>query len=257
MLSEFAILDELRPIGLDEMDSISLMNRVDSKYLALNRSLMVILEQVRSKGYSVLRINGSRIQKYRTMYYDTPSLQMYLDHHNGRLVRQKLRTRQYVLTGETFVELKSKNNRARTKKKRIPISPFLYQSNALTDPEILTWLSDKLSYHSDCMSPSVETVFSRITIVNPRRTERTTIDFGLHFNNLRTGVSADFGDLAIIEVKQDGNHPSEIRDILMECRIKPVRVSKYCIGVAMTDDSVRKGRFKQKLMLIDKLNTQI
>jgi len=65
------------------------------------------------------------------------------------------------------------------------------------------------------------------------------------------------GDLAIIEVKQDGNFPSKMRDMLLEYRVKPVRISKYCIGTAMTDDSVKSCRFKQKLLLINKMKNRI
>lgn len=243
-------------INLDQMDSVRLLSRIDTKYLTEERSLRKLLERAVALGYLVFEDGGSRVLEYRSMYYDTPQLQMYLDHHNRRLVRQKLRIRCYVASGVTFLELKSKNNHGRTKKKRMQISPDRYLQNALNDSEQLGWLSGKLAYPSESLTPSLETLFSRITLVNPEFTERTTIDTNLLFRNLRMGTCADMGPLAVIEVKQDGNMDSRMRDILLDLRVKPVRISKYCIGTAMTSRSVKSGRFKKKIMLINKMKEE-
>jgi len=253
MESKFGILDSFIPIELTEMDSIRLMNRTDTKFLTDISTLETILEQAATHGYYAFEMSGERIHGYRSMYYDTPSLQMYLDHHNRRLVRQKLRTRSYVLSGQTFLELKSKNNHGRTKKKRLEIGNDEYGMDLSANDEASQWLGSRMTYQKEGMSPSLETVFSRITLVNPEMTERSTIDFNLCFNNVRKGRSADMGNLVIIEVKQDGNYPSKLRDILLENRVKAVRISKYCIGTIMTDDEIKSGRFKPKLILINKM----
>jgi len=257
MSDVFAYLDQLSPIELPEMDSIRLMNRVDTKYLTDIGTIAEVLRKVAGIGYLAFEMSGRRIHEYRSLYYDTPSLQMYLDHHNERLVRQKLRTRCYETSGRTFLELKSKNNHGRTKKKRLEIDPRQYCMMSLHSGSISEWLDEKMTYSRDGMSPSLETVFSRITLVNLEKTERSTIDFDLCFNNVRKGKSADMGDLVIIEVKQDGFFPSRFREILLESGVKPVRLSKYCIGTAMTDGAIKSGRFKQKIMFINKLKTQI
>jgi len=256
MEREFEILDSLKPIVLCQMESIMLMNRIDTKYLTDRCTLEKILEKVAESGYLIFETGGEVIHDYKSLYYDTPSLQMYLDHHNRRLVRQKLRTRCYS-SGETFLEIKSKNNHGRTKKKRFEIAPEKYWMMNIDDESIASWLDGRMTYQRIGMSPSLETVFSRITLVNPEKTERSTIDFNLKFNNVRLGNSAEMGDLAIIEVKQDGNLSSTLRDILLDFRVKPVRISKYCIGTAMTNHSIRSCRFKQKLMLINKMKNQI
>jgi len=257
MPTDLTILERLEPISIDEMDAIRLMNRIDTKFLTDSQTLGVILEKAAGKGYRVFEVEGLRINEYRSMYYDTPELQMYLDHHNRRLVRQKLRTRCYVSTGQTFLEIKSKNNHGRTKKKRMEIGAAEYRGELLASGAIAPWLEERMQYSLEGIAPALETVFSRITLVNREKTERSTIDFGVRFGNARNGASADLGDLVIIEVKQDGNLPSALRDILLECRVKPVRISKYCIGTALTDSDVRRGRFKPKLILINKLKEQI
>ena len=44
-----------------------------------------------------------------------------------------------------------------------------------------------------------------------------------------------------------------MKDILLRNRVKPVRVSKYCIGVTLTDPAVKSNRFKGKVRRIEKL----
>jgi len=257
MRTEIYPLYLMNPIELGDMDAIRLMNRTDIKYLTDMTVLPAVLKRLGDMGYFVFELFGDRIHEYRSMYYDTAGLQMYLDHHNRRLVRQKLRTRCYVSSGRTFVELKSKNNHGRTKKKRLEISKENYNVTSFEDPGVLSWLEDRMCFPPEGVFPSLETTFSRITLVNPDMTERSTIDFDLRFQNERTGQSADMGRLVVIEVKQDGNVPSPMREILLDHRVKPFRISKYCIGIAMTDPSVRSGRFKQKIMRINKLKAQI
>ena len=117
-------LDAFGPITLDEMKSVKLMNRVDAKFLTSETGLQAVLADAAAAGYRVLVTEGERQSPYDSVYFDTPGLQMFLDHHNRRLVRQKVRTRCYVRSGQAFLEIKRKNNHGRTSKKRMAIEPF-------------------------------------------------------------------------------------------------------------------------------------
>ena len=118
------LLSHLPPIPLEEMGSIKLMNRLDRKYLATLSQLEQLLKMAQGKYYA--QANGdSRFSPYRTIYLDTPDEEMYLAHHNGRLVRQKVRVRTYLDSGDTFLEVKNKDNHGRTKKKRISVQEQL------------------------------------------------------------------------------------------------------------------------------------
>ena len=44
-----------------------------------------------------------------------------------------------------------------------------------------------------------------------------------------------------------------MKGILLGHRVKPVRVSKYCIAVTLTDPSIKSGRFKVKVRTIEKI----
>ena len=240
------------PIGLDEMKGIKLMNRIDTKYLTTETELVRILEAAR-EDYRVQEILGQRISSYDTIYFDTADFDMYLAHHNRRSSRQKIRTRSYVDSGDTFLEIKNKNNRGRTKKVRIPISG----NDLLNFTENLSardFISNKSNYPLEKLEPRVRTRFERITLVNNEKTERLTIDMGLRFENLHTGEGMSLPGVVIIELKQDGAGASPMKDILLDERVKPRRMSKYCIGTVLTVPDIRKNRFKENLNYINKLN---
>ena len=244
-------LEKLRPITLEEMDSIKLMNRIDSKYLTEEATLLKILADAAAAGYRVLVTGGERISPYRSVYYDTEGLKMFYDHHNRRLVRQKVRTRSYVNSGDSFLEIKRKNNKGRTKKKRIGI-PSGELMDFRADKKACEYLAGHSWFTADDLSPVLETVFRRITLVNPALTERLTIDTCLEFRNFRTGLATSLQNAVIIELKQDGRAASPIRGIFLDHRVKPVRVSKYCIALTLTDPVAKTGRFKEKVRRIEK-----
>ena len=168
-------LDAFGPITLDEMKSVKLMNRVDAKFLTSETGLQAVLADAAAAGYRVLVTEGERQSPYDSVYFDTPGLQMFLDHHNRRLVRQKVRTRCYVRSGQAFLEIKRKNNHGRTSKKRMAIEPFEmmeFSGNA----EACAYLAKHSWFTAVDLRPAVETLFTRITLVNPDLTERLTID---------------------------------------------------------------------------------
>ena len=248
-----SLLSRFEPITLERMDSIRLMNRIDTKFVTDTLMLKNILNDALSHGYLVFESDGERLHAYDSIYFDTSDLQMYAEHRRGKLVRQKVRTRVYCESGLCFLEVKKKNNHSRTRKKRVEI-PLADFQDFRSDPEARLWLSSHSGYSVEEVSPAIETLFNRITLVNKGLTERLTIDTSVTFKNLRTRATADLGAAVIIELKQDGRTHSEMKDILLKHRVKPFRISKYCIGVSITDSRVRTGRFKEKIRYIDKLN---
>ena len=245
-------LETLRPITLEEMDAIKLMNRIDSKYVTNEAMLLRMLQAAAAAGYRVLVSGGARISPYDSIYYDTAGLAMFYMHHNRRLVRQKVRTRCYVNSGDAFLEIKRKNNHGRTSKKRIGIpSGQMMDFGAL--PDACAYLARHSWYQAPELTPSAETAFQRITLVNPAMTERLTIDTRLYFKNFRTGHDTSLQNAVIIELKQDGRAGSQMKNILLDLRIKPLRVSKYCMAITLTDPRAKTGRFKIKVRAIEKI----
>ena len=241
------ILLAFEPISLQEMESVKLMNRIDTKYVVSIQQLPDILTKAQPS-YFVQEIDGMRIADYDTMYYDTPSLDMYMRHHDRQLVRQKIRVREYVNSDLTFLEIKRKNNKGRTKKKRIVITDLQSQAQEVHD-----FVGSKSWYNWEDLSPKLRTVFRRITLVNKQKTERLTIDLDLKFDNQVNGRSEQIDGMVIIELKRDGNQPSPMLGIMQSEHVKQLKVSKYCIGTALTNPDIKQNRFKQKIRKIRKI----
>ncbi len=182
MLTEIiSILEKMAPITLDEMKNIRLMDRIDSKYVAPVALLPQLLEEMRPY-FKVQVNNGTRIAPYATQYLDTPEMDMFVMHQNGKLNRQKIRIRSYVDSQISFLEVKNKNNKGRTRKIRIPVEISHVDSINDLNPNI-EFLKEHSLYESLKLEPSLANSFNRITLVNNRETERITIDLNLTFYN--------------------------------------------------------------------------
>lgn len=60
--------------------------------------------------------------------------------------------------------------------------------------------------------------------------------------------------LAIIELKRDGHHPSPMHDLLIRMHVHPGGFSKYCIGSTLTNPNLVNNNFKEKLIWIKNLS---
>ena len=245
------LLKDFETITLEEMKSVKLMNRMDTKFVTNTSKLRQLLKMAQ-KDYYVQVINGERNLDYDTTYFDTTAFDMYTMHQCGHLNRQKIRFRTYCINQLQFMEVKTKNNHGRTKKKRIEVSNM-----DLNDTAKREFLQKHLRYEVDALQPVLSNHFSRITLVNKAMTERLTIDTALNFHNLLNGEDKDMGQLVIIELKRDGLAYSPVLQMLRQLRIQPHGFSKYCMGSALTGkDHLPVNRFKSKLIEINKLVNQ-
>ena len=101
------LLQYLEPITLEQMKEIRLMNRTDTKFVTNKENLARLLELAQGKYYAQFN-NDSKIANYMTTYWDTDDHRFYLEHHNGRAPRQKVRVRTYMDSDHTFLEVKTK-----------------------------------------------------------------------------------------------------------------------------------------------------
>ena len=245
------ILSTFSPISLEQMSGVKLMNRTDTKFVTNTERLRQLLEMARDD-YYVQEIDGERNLEYDTTYFDTTQFDMYNQHQWGHTNRQKIRFRTYCISGLQFMEVKTKNNHGRTKKKRIEVADMDVQ-----DEEKRLFLKKHLRYGVDTLQPALNNHFSRITLVNKGKTERLTIDSALRFHNLLSDQELDMGGLVIIELKRDGQVYSPVLEMLRQLRIQPHGFSKYCMGSALTgSDHLQVNRFKRKLIEVGKLVNQ-
>ena len=246
-----ALLDSMPPIGLDEMESIRLMNRLDTKYVTTKSRLISLLQLVQGKYYAQ-DIRTIRICPYRTTYFDTDDHVQYMQHHNKYARRTKVRVRTYLVDGDvTFLEIKNKNNHARTKKKRMRVGSVETAQHEEGTQELV---QKKTGLDFMSMHPVVQNLFDRITLVNTAKTERLTIDMNIRFHNYETGQDADSDQLVIIELKRDGNVYSPVTSLLRDLHVHSTGFSKCCIGMVWTDHSLKQNNFKPKIRQLAKIN---
>ena len=112
------VLNSFIPIGLNEMDQVSFMNRTDLKFVLSAGRVTDLLTSL-DRGYKILEINNERLYSYCTTYLDTSDYLFFNQHLTGKLERNKVRFRKYESTGITFLEVKRTTNKNRTIKWRI------------------------------------------------------------------------------------------------------------------------------------------
>ncbi|HKJ44069.1 MAG TPA: polyphosphate polymerase domain-containing protein, partial [Sunxiuqinia sp.] len=154
------------------------MNRIDYKFLLHKSQLPAVLDDL-TDYYYVLQIEKEVIQTYNTIYFDTPDNQMYLSHQNGRLNRYKIRSRQYDLTKDQFLEVKLRTNKGRCIKKRMKSG----EMNASFSADERQFLKQSAPYEAHELEPKIRNSFQRITLVSTRFEDRVTIDLSTKFGN--------------------------------------------------------------------------
>jgi hypothetical protein len=259
------IVKEYRPITLEEMSSVKLMNRIDTKFVMPIATLCQLLEMAKGDYRVQDTESGGRNAAYHTVYMDTAQYEMYRAHVVGHSGRQKIRVRSYVDSHLHFLEVKTKNNHGRTKKKRVSVSWDIPAEGTRADllrplddrqladtlqGDTLAFVQEKLRYDSQAIHPVIENRFHRITLVNSAMTERLTIDQQLQFDNLRTGQHLELPTMAIVELKRDGQTASPVLAMFQQLRVHPQGFSKYAMGLALTDPQLHPGRLKPRLMQV-------
>ncbi len=230
-------------ISLEDLNiKAAMLERLDNKYIVSVDRLLPAFARFKDL-FDVLEIGGKRSFVYATEYHDNMDAQLYRDHHQGRRKRCKVRVRTYVDAGFSFLEVKLKDVRDVTVKKRLKIE--------LASPELPSEALDFIDRcHQDMygtplgqsLTPVIQMRYSRITLVAKEGGERMTIDANLSFRNAANQRCAA-PDHYILETKSArGNGVADrIQRSLHVHTTK--RCSKYCMGMAALGLVERHNRF--------------
>jgi hypothetical protein len=244
------LAESFEPISLTQMEAAALLNRTDTKFVLTAGQLLTALTAVQPD-YWMLAVNGQRLNHYRTLYFDTPDFALYTMHVNGRSERYKVRSREYADTHLAFLEVKHKTNTGRTIKERISTAQPVVQMTVETED----WLQDTFPYNSRALEAKLWNTFTRLTLVSKRHCERVTLDVNLSFHTPERVKHLE--GIAIAEVKLDAaSQASPFLAQMRAQRVRPRGCSKYCLGVAMLYDQVKKNALKPKLLWLEKIVRQ-
>ena len=232
-------LEKFFPISLEALNGkAEMLERVDNKYIMPVGQLLPALDALKDF-FDVLDIEGQRAFSYATRYFDDAEQRSYYDHHQRRRKRVKARVRQYLDAGFSYLEVKVNEQRAMTAKRRMRISSPLRS----LDDQCMDFVR---TCYCDCygdefckeLEPVILIEYQRITLVAKEGGERLTIDTGMMFNGPKASRAAD-QSIFIIETKSARGNG--IADKIFRAQHATVtkRVSKFCIGMAVTGQVVR------------------
>ena len=241
-----------QPIGLKQLNAKAhMLKRLDNKYVVREAVLRNALEDLIAQ-FDVLEIDGKRVFTYETCYFDDAKNSSYFDHLRGRRQRFKVRVRKYTDAQMCFVEMKLKDKRGITIKKRLN---YLVEKYGVLDSNAWDHIvsSYKELYGRDFayeLAPVLEMCYKRVTLVAKDGGERMTIDCRLSFSGHGRSCSVD-DNIFIVETKSsNGNGIAD--KILRSLHQHPVKsCSKYCVAMAALNGVSRHNRF---LPALRKLN---
>lgn len=247
-------LMSFEPLGLSDLGVSALMNRVDTKFMLSVQEVPQLLHALQPL-FGVLQINQEVLFDYSSTYLDTPDFHLYRSHHVGRPKRTKVRVRDYMSTGTSFLEVKSKNIYRETTKHRVSLpfyKPFTASNHAEGLKLGMRGIADildaqfNLPYRHD-LKPTLRVNYRRLTLVSVERTERLTIDLDVQMQALRDlGLDATttLNSVALLELKQQRlNKQSPAYECIRQFQAHSMGFSKYCMGVALLSDGVLWPRF--------------
>ena len=103
----------LPPTGLMEVVAMAdLQTRMDRKYLVPSEVFEQFVASMSGR-LAALDIDGRRLFRYESVYFDTTWLTAYRQHAHGRRRRFKVRTRSYLDSAECVFEVKTRAAAAR------------------------------------------------------------------------------------------------------------------------------------------------
>lgn len=248
-LGHISCLEEYESHDLSDLKNAELMDRVDTKYLIPINIFEDVLAHL-TPYYTALEIQGKRTFVYHNTYFDTPSLDFYHEHHQGKLNRYKVRHRQYVASNKGFLEVKLKNNKGRTIKTRIE------SRLACIDGDLEKNFLNSINKKFNDLRVSQWGSYERIALANEACGERLTLDMNVRFKSVYDEGEVRFSDFVVAELKQNKHSAnSPFVDEMSRLGIRPSKFSKYCIGCSLVMPKLKSNRFKPVLAAIRKITS--
>ena len=218
----------LAPLSLQDVLAVAdLQTRTDRKYVVEPEVVARLVDEV-GAGLGVLEIDGMRSFRYQSMYFDTPALDSYLGAAHGRRRRFKVRTRSYLDSGDCMLEVKTRSGRGETVKTRMLYD--IGRRSALDAAGLAFVRAHTCLPERAVLAPVLITAYRRSTMVDLTTGSRLTCDAGLECFS-PAGASVSLPDQLLVETKSAGG-PTAADRFLWRAGVRPVAVSKFCVGMA-------------------------
>ncbi|NTW28869.1 MAG: polyphosphate polymerase domain-containing protein [Coriobacteriia bacterium] len=235
---------ELDAVDLSALDrAAALQTRKDRKYIVPSS---VLEEAIREMGHeiSALTIDGKRMFRYESAYFDTPDLHSYLAAAYGRPSRFKVRTRTYMDSGKCLLEVKARERTDLTVKHRCPY-PLEDRSRLTAEGRLFIEQFNPVAMISRDLRHTLTVRYLRTTLFEAASASRVTVDTEIEAIT-HDGRHLRLPSLVIVETKTCGA-PSRFDRRLWSAHCRPVKVSKYCTTLAAIDPSLPANKWSRVL----------
>jgi hypothetical protein len=235
--------------SLEEVEArAGLQMRVDRKYIVDFETLERLFSDLGDE-YLALEIDGERLQRYDSVYFDAPSLTGYKHHLQGRRKRFKCRTRLYGGTA-CFFDLKLKGKRGETVKSRLPLSAP--EHGSLTGQASAFLKRGLLKEYGHAapagLVPTLQTSFERLTLIHADQPERLTLDFGITFSRTGSGERYRMRPGHVLIETKSGSQLGTVDRVLRRLGARPLTMcSKYCLGLALANPTLPTNPYRPLL----------
>jgi len=241
-------LHALPPVGLAELvERSELQTRVDRKYV-LDPAGAESLLALAPAGTRALDIDGERTFGYTSVYLDTPDLVGYHLAAHRRRRRFKVRSRSYDGVDLAYLEVKTRHGAHTVKTRlegqhvvggRLSEQGLAFVAQTLADAGIDATVVASLA-------PVLRTHYGRSTLHLAHDASRVTLDHGLAWARIGSGMTANRPDLVVVETKSAGA-ASPMDRLLWSHGTRPTRISKYATGLAALDPDLPHNRWSRTL----------
>lgn len=236
-------LDRRPGITLEELNAAAeLLTRVDRKYVLTPDVVHAFVTALPATA-RVLQIDGLRSFRYTSTYFDTESFDSFLHTARRRPRRGKVRSRTYLDSRQTFLEVKARH-RGHTVKNRIPWETRPLDHRA-EDFVTRTLAASGVELDGE-LNPVLHVDYRRSTILLPEAGARVTIDSDLSYRLVEGGRHWAVQGLMIVETKS-GTRPSPADRLLWRLGHRPRGISKYATGLAALRPELPRNRWHRLL----------
>jgi hypothetical protein len=237
-------VDHLRPVSLVDLDgAAALLDRIDRKYVVAGPLAAQMLAECRGR-LSALEIDRRRSFVYESYYFDTPELDSYRGAAFKRRRRFKVRTRTYTDSEMSLLEIKTRDGRGRTVKRRRPID----HSDRYRIPAEMRPFVDQTTGIDGLGARLVEILgsrYSRTTLLDSADGARITLDAGL-VCFARAGRAVGLGDQVVLETKSERAATAADR-WLWSNGVRPTKISKFATGLAALHPELPSNKWHRTL----------
>lgn len=238
-----SLVERFPAIDVEGMDSLAaLEQRFDRKYIVSEEEANNFFSMMPGS-LTALEIDGKRSFAYESWYFDTANLESFRATAHRRRRRWKVRTRTYLDAKKSMVEVKLRDQRGQSVKRRLPedfsLAPNLTMKGAQFVNEVLG--REGLAA---TLTSTLQTSYERISVVDVENGVRLTADLGVKCQSV-VGKEALIKGV-VIETKSLRG-PGPIDRALWRRGHRPVRLSKYATGMAAVHIELSRNKWHQTI----------